>query len=559
MPRSRSSVASRLLGGYSMSHAQALPRSAFVLALTTVVACVGEMPPPPEIQVTSPQRGMVRGETGRVTVQGKALPAANGDRVTKVSVNKTPATLAADGSFTATVDLPPGAMLLETTAITEAGGSATDARAVQVGELRPVGTKIEKAVTAALSADAFAKLSAAAGPLIESANLGALFSPTQPIASLGDDIANLKLTITTLSLGKPKVTLTPVDGGLDFTAEIGPLSFGANAAYGGTLVVDGTTTVKVDADKLTISGRLVVTPAGTNGFTTKIASPSVRTTNLRLNASGLAGRVLTLMNDNLGSTVQTVVQSSTELALTPILNSALGALGGMQRLDILGKQLTIQASPSAVTFTRDGALVAINLQATLGATSPGYIYTPNGTPSLNVGSGIQLALSDDLLNQMLAEVHALGLLDIHYQDNFGLFDTVDIKLAMPPMISANNSDGTLRLVLGDMIARFTDKGKPVIGAAINAMVDLEIDRGTKPEEIALQFGKVHVFVNVLDDSSGMLGSDLSGAANAGIALQLDSLSQFLVSVPLPSVAGVSLDSFALRADSGYAVLAAKVH
>lgn len=542
-----------------MRHAPARTHLAAVLLLTTMVGCVGEMPPPPDLRVTSPARGQVRGESSRVTVQGKALPAANGDRVTKVAVNKTPATLAADGSFTATVDLPPGAMLLETTAFTEGGGSATDARAVQVGELRPVGTKIEKAVTAALSADAFAKLSAAAGPLIESVDISAMISPTQPIANLGDDIANLKLSITSLSLGKPKVTLTPVDGGLELTAEIGPLAFAANAAYGGTLVIDGNTTISVNADKLVISGKLVVTPAGTNGFTTKIASPSVRTTNLKLNASGLAGRVLTLMNDNLGSTVQTVVSKGAELALTPILNAALGALGAVQTFDVLGKPLTIQASPAAVTFSREGALVSINLLATLGATSPGYIYTPNGTPTLAVGSGIQLALADDLLNQMLAEVHALGLLDIHYQDNFGLFDTVDIKLAMPPMISANNTDGTMRLVLGDMIANFSDKGKTVIGAAINASVDLGIERGTKDEELALQFGKVHLFVNITDDASDLVDGDLSGAANAGIALQLDSLSKFLVSVPLPAVAGVKLDSLAMRADSGYVVVSGKVH
>jgi hypothetical protein len=543
-----------------MRHAQAVSHSAVALLLTTLVACVGEMPPPPQLAVTSPQRGMIRGEAGRVTVQGVTLPAENGDRVTKVTVNKTTATLAADGSFTATLDLPPGAMLLETTAITEAGGSITDARAVQVGELRPVGTKIEKAVTAALSKDAFAKLSAVAGPLLKDADISAMLAPLQPIANLGDSLANLKLSITTLSIGTPKITLTPVDGGLEFSAEIGPLTFGANAAYGGTLVPDGSTAVSVSADKITISGKLVVTPAGVDGFTTKIATPTVNTTGLKLSASGLAGRVLTLMNDNLGSTVQTVTTRGAELALTPILNAAFGALGGEQRLDILGQQLRIQASPAAVTFSRDGALVTVNLQATIGATtSPGYIYTPNGTPSLNVGSGIQVAIADDLLNQMLAEVHALGLLDIHYQDDFGLFDTLDIKLAMPPMIGANNTDGTVRLVLGDMVATFTDKGKTVISAAVNASIEVEIENGAKPEEIALAFGDIHTVVNIIGDSTGMIGGDLEGAANAGIALQLDSLSKFMISVPVPSVAGVQLDSLAMRADSGYVVVSGKVH
>lgn len=525
-----------------------------------MIACVGEMPPPPQLTVTSPKRGMVQSGAGRVTVTGTTQPGTDGSRVTKVSVNKVPATLAADGSFTADVELRDGAMLLETTAISAEGGSAIDARAVQVGQLRPVGTNIERAVTASLSADAFARLSAAAGPLVKNADFNKLLAPLQPMANLGDSIANLKLSITKFSLGNAKIRLTPVEGGLEFSAQIDGLSVAASAAYGGALVPDGTTTVNVTADQITIAGTLVVTPAGTAGFTTKITAPIVHTTALRLQASGLAGQVLDLLNTNLSSTVQSITTRSAERALEPLINAALGALAGPQRIAVLGETLEIQASPAGITFSRAGALVTMNVQAKLAGSesSPGYIFTPNGTPTMNVSNGIQLGLADDLINELLAEVHALGKLDIHVQEDFGLFDTADIKLSLPPMVSANNADGSMRLVLGDMIATFTDNGKTVISAAINAEVDLEIERGTTPQEIALQFGKVHVFVNVLGDTSSEVG-DLTGAANAGIALQLDSLSELLIKVPVPSVAGVTLDSLALRADSGYVLVSGKVH
>ena len=112
-----------------------------------------------------------------------------------------------------------------------------------------------------------------------------------------------------------------------------------------------------------------------------------------------------------------------------------------------------------------------------------------------------------------------------------------------------------------MVASFKDQGKTLINAAINAQVDLEVLRGTKPEEIALQFGKVHLFVNVLDPTAeDPLGNeDLSGAASAGINLQLDSLKKVLIKVPVPSVAGVTLDNLSLRADSGYVVASGQVH
>ncbi len=541
---------------------QAPSRSALLL-LATVVACAGEMPPPPVLTVTAPQRGLVQTE-GRIMVQGIALPGPSGASVSRVIVNDVTATLAADGSFTAVVEVPAGATLLETKAISDEGAAAIDARAVQIGQRRAVGTTIERAVTATLSAEAFARLSAAAGPIVERLNLSALLAPLQPMANLGDSLVNLKLSITKLTIGHVKLTLTPVDGGLQFSAEFGALDLAANAAYGGTLVPDGTTSVSVTADQITIAGTLVVTPAGTAGFTTTLASPTVHTTALRLQASGLAGQVLSLLDSKLASTIQTITTRSAELAIEPLINTALGALAGPQRIDVLGKKLDLQASPSAITFSREGALVTMNVQAKLEGSdsSPGYIFTPNGMPTMNVSNGIQLGLADDLVNELLAEVHALGLLDLHLQKDFGLFDTADITLSLPPMISANNGDGSMRLVLGDMIATLSKQGKTVISAALNAQVDLEILRGTKAQEIALQFGKVHLFVNVIGDPTNPDapdGADVSDAAAAGIGLQLDSLSQFLITVPVPSVAGVSLDSLALRADNGYVVVSGEVH
>jgi hypothetical protein len=532
-----------------------------ILPILAIIACVGPMPPPPELRVTSPERGLIQGHAGRVTVQGTTAPGPSGATVTKVTVNKVTANLAADGSFTAVVDVPPGATLLETVAIADDGGSATDARAVQAGELRPVGSTIERAITASLSADAFARLSAAAGPIVKSTNLEALLAPLQPMANLGDSLANLKLSITKLALGDVKFVLTPVDGGLQFSAELSGLDVAANAQYGGTLVPDGTTSVSITADKITIAGTLVVTPAGATGFTTTIATPTVGTTNLRLQASGLVGSILDLLNNNLASTVQSITTRSAELALQPMINQAFGALAGPQSFSVLGKQVQLEASPAAVAFSRDGALVTIDLAAKIGGSesSPGYIFTPNGTPTMNVGSGVQVGLADDLVNELLAEVHAIGLLDLHLEEDVGVFDTADIKLSVPPMISANSSDGALRLVLGDMIASFSKGGKPIIRAAVNAQVDLEVLRGNDARQIALEFGTVRLFVNILDTDDSEDPSEVPGAAATGIGLQLDSLSKFLITVPVPSVAGVSLDNLAQRADSGYVLVSGQVH
>ena len=162
--------------------------------------------------------------------------------------------------------------------------------------------------------------------------------------------------------------------------------------------------------------------------------------------------------------------------------------------------------------------------------------------------------------EMLAEVHALGLLDIKIDQSFGPFDGVELKLTVPPMISGNTDDGSMRLVLGDMIATLDQNGQPALSAAINAQVDVAVLPGDSPQDIALKFGKTHLFVNLLDPNADDASTgDVTGAASDGIALQLDSLSQFLVTVPVPSVAGVSFDTLSVHGDSGYVVVSGQIH
>jgi hypothetical protein len=532
-----------------------------LLFIATAVACGN--PPPPVLTITSPTRSLIQSETGPLTVTGTAMPGTDGARVAKVTVNQVEATLRPDGSFTAVLDAPKGAMLLETVATSDSGASASDMRAVQTGQLRPVGTGIDRAITAALSADAFARLSAAAGPILQSMDLAALLAPSQPMVSAGDDLASLKLSVTNLKFTVSKIALAPVQGGLSFSAELDGLDVAANVAYTGALVPDGSTTVSIHADQVTITGTLDITAAGTSGFTTQLVAPAVHTVGLRLAASGLAGEVLDLLNSVLGSTIETVVTQSAQLALAPLVNQALGALAGPQQIDVLGKKLDLQVSPSAITLTPAGALVAMNIQAMLegSESSPGYIFTDNGTPAMDASHGFQLGLADDLVNELLAEIHALGALNLSVQQDFGLFDAAQFQLTMPPMISANTSDGAMRLVIGDMVVTFTHHGATVVKAAINAQVDLKIAPAADAREVALQFGTLDLQVNLLDDApstAGVSADDLSGAASAGIGIQLDSLRQLLITLPVPSVAGIQLEQLSIGADSGYVMMSGQI-
>jgi hypothetical protein len=531
--------------------------------LASVAACEngpGEAKEPPVLKVTSPARSLVQDHAGQITVTGTAGPNSRGEAVARVLVNDVEAALSPDGSFRAVIDVAEGATLIQTVARDVNGTAATDTRSVQAGQLRPVGANIDSAISAALSADAFARISAAAGPIIKGMNMAAMLAPLQPMLNLGGSSTYARLFVDNLEFSDVKISLSPAQGGLQFRAEIDRLDVPAHASFA-VLGIGGSDSLRVTADKIVVAGTLDITPAGMAGFTTRIASPSVQVTNFRLDAGGIPDKIIALLD--LNTAIQFIVSKGAELAMGPLVNQAFGALAGPQKLDVLGKKLDLQLAPSAVAFDPTGAVIGMNLVALIEGSeaSPGFVFTANGAPAMDRTAGIQIGVADDLLNELFAEIHALGILDLSMPQDVGAFDTAKIHLTVPPMISAAGSDGSLHLVLGDMLATFTRKGTPVGKAAINATVDFKVAPVGNGGSVALQLGTPEIHVDTVDDianASGLTDQDLAAGAGAVIGSQLDAITKLLVSVPLPAVAGLQFQSLSVGGDEGYVMLSGRL-
>jgi hypothetical protein len=512
------------------------------------------------VKVTSPARSLIQDHAGQIMVTGTVQPNAEGDPIDKVLVNNVAATVDAGGAFHAVIDLGAGATLIETVARDVRGSTATDTRAVHAGALRPIGTNIPSAVTAALSADAFAKLSTAATPLIKGLDMGALLAPLQPMLHIddenGEDCAFARLFVDDLTFSDFHLSLTPVQGGLKIAVEIDGLDVPAHARFA-LACIPGSLSLHVSADKITVAGTLQVTPNGMAGFTTKLANPAVTVTGLHLPS---LPDVLTQLH--IDSAIQSIVAKAAELAMNPLLNTALGALAGPLQLDIAGQKLEIQVAPSAITFDATGAVLAMDMRAVLaGSTSsPGFIFTDNGLPSMDPSRGFQLGLADDLANEMLAELQALGALDLTVTGT-GPFDATQIHMTLPPMISADLADGEMRLVLGDMIATFVDHGAPLAKAAISAKVDLKIAPTLNGAGVALQLGAPDIHVTTLDDianTTGLSDNDLASATATTLGAQITSITRLLTAIPVPSVAGLHMHDLSLGSDDGYVMVNGKL-
>jgi hypothetical protein len=101
---------------------------------------------------------------------------------------------------------------------------------------------------------------------------------------------------------------------------------------------------------------------------------------------------------------------------------------------------------------------------------------------------------------MVSQLGATGMLNLHLPQAGGSFDDSQIAMTSPPMISADPADGSMRLILPDMISTFTLQGAPVAKAAINATVDLKITPSASNDQaIAVQLGTPTIHATTLDD------------------------------------------------------------
>jgi len=508
--------------------------------------------------VTSPQRSLVQDHAGSITVTGTVGSNLEGAAVDSVTVNNVPATVSADGAWTATIQVQQGASLIHTVALGHDGGQATDTRSVQAGELRAPGANIDSAISVSLSTDAFAKISTAAASIMKTLDISAMVQGMNPIQSAGGgpDCLYDQVFVDTIKFSDDHISLVPVAGGLKFSAEIDGGDVHAHVKYAAACI-DGTENVRVTATKITITGTLTVTPKGNEGFDTKLNNPQVSLEGLNVDTGGLIGTIVNLIN--FSDLISNAVEGAAEKAMNPIMNSALGALSGPQKLDVLGHTIDVSIDPSAVSFDANGGLISLDTNMLIEGTenSPGFIFTDNGTPNLDPGTGFQLGLADDLANEILAQLNSLGILTFSLPVAGGTFDTTDLATTVPPMISANGADGKMQLVLGDMMMTFKSGGNVVGKAAVNATVDVQVVSASGGYAVGLALGPPTFNVDVLDDVANethFADEDLGKAVQIGVGGQIESISKLLTSIPIPSVAGLIVKDLTVGGSDGYVMI-----
>jgi hypothetical protein len=527
--------------------------------LTAASACAteggGPASEPPVLKVTSPSRGTVQSGLADVEVRGTVTPSLeSGAPVERVEVNGVRATVDLDGGWVARVPVGAGATMLKTVAVDAEGGEARDTRTVQAGNLVPLNTTVTDGITAAISDDAFARIGEMAGNLIATMDLGTMVQQMNPVVDSGGgpDCLYAQAFIRDLDMASANIGLIPYQGGLTLQAELFSLDVPLDTQYA-VACLDGSTAVRIRADRIFIQGDLAVTVAG-GALDVSLGNITLDIDGLDIDASGVPGTIIDMLA--LDSVIQWVAPYAVELFMGPMINDALGGLAmvGPLNLDVAGRTLEMGVTPTAIEFSPVGGELRMNSRFFVqGAESaPGYIFTENGVPAMDAADGFQLALADDAINQLMTGFHAVGAMNMEIPHRAGHLDALAVNALLPPMMSASGTDGTMKLIVGDMMVTAMAQGSAQARLAFNVEVEMAMDSTGNVMKLALQPPVIHIdTTDEIPNVTGFTDDQLEAINGAVIQATMDHLLPLVGAIPLPTLAGVALVDLDVNGINGY--------
>lgn len=517
-------------------------------------------PVAPRVHIAAPARGTFAGDVATLVVRGTATDDA---RIAGVQVNQVDAVVAADGSWSATIPVAAGTQLIQAVATDGDGNTGKESRAVVVGPLQPIGAPVPQAITAAISAQAFAALGRGVAGYATAGQLADAIAPANPVidAGGGPDFLYVQGSITSAAVGAATtVALTPQPGGLALDVELDQPRVGMHLAYAAACL-DGSRDITAAASHIAVTGTLTVRVAG-GGFAIALVDQRVQVTGFDVELGGVPGDVADLLH--LDAALGPLVATAVEKLVVPALNDALAGVNGVHTIDVLGTPVDVAVAPAQIGFDASGAILELDtvLRAHGDDASPGFVAVANQLPAMATGSGFELAVADDAVNQLLGSYWAAGGLDRTFDLTTGsygalgqLYDRVELSAAVPPFVDASGS--ALSLTIGDLIATFRRGDAVATAVAVNAAVHVQVVTGTDGLP-RLDVGSPTTYVDILDENvdgaNELSTADFEAITSFALARVVAVGSGLVGTIPLPSIGGVAVRDVGIAARSGYLVV-----
>jgi len=505
----------------------------------------------PTLEITAPARGTFV-DDGALQVSGRVRD----DGPVKVTINGTPAAVAADGTFAAALQLPRGLAVLEVHAIDATGHDVRDVRGVLAGPFAASDGKVAAPIGARIGRDGVAALGRA---LAASAKQIDFRQAAQVLNPIYEDTGCLgaRVDIADLAVGSIEVELAPKVNAIETLVRVDRIEVKLDVHYraaclGGSTSMTVRTRARARAELQTL--------ARGGKVRTAFPQPDVTLEDFQFEMPGMPGVVESLLKKVTRPAVEVALAQLIHGKVPPLVDARLAELLTRPALPlVLGREVDVVVVPSWIDVSPRGlALVADASLAVRGGAAGRYATTRAMVPV--PGGDAVVWVSANAVNQLLAGLWAAHAFDRTLpRDKLGalamLLDeriaSVELAIALPPTIHA---DRVLELAVGDLAITARDAA----GAEVQRFaVTLRTGLAIKPGELALGTTEPTVYAQLLAQH-GTLARPLDAAGVEGIvkgawALVASNIDDALARFPIPG-AGQSAALQSLSARDGAIVL-----
>jgi hypothetical protein len=535
-----------------------------IALFSALTGCAASDDSPPTLEVTSPERGTLA-EGSQVTVTGQVIDDAPGN--VQVTVNGVAASVAPDGSFTASLTLTPGIEVIETIATDTAGNRKRDVRAVLSGTLAPSTGQVSDAIGVHIGTSGFAAIGTGIENLVEAMDLTAAVTPMNPVFYDGGCLG-AEVNVTGVDISGVDLDLVPGIGAVETSVVVHDLVVDLHATYD-VACIGGSSNLTVRADAVRIQGGLGIDVLS-GDLRTALRDVGVTIEGFDLDAGGLPGAVLDLIEGVIDDRIADALRTVMTEKVPPMADAKLAEMAGKSwTVPALGRQIAMSVSPTDVDVGPTGAFVAIDTSMVVaGGEGGAYLSTPAPVTAaiLDDARGIGLAVADDTLNQLFAGLWASGALEhtlpVERGNPLGLLldartTAVTVTMSLPPTVSTAAS-GDLRVTIGDMIVRCTDEaGEEMSSIAVTVSTTIGAD-STETGELHLRLGDPEVYAQVLwqrdDLDTPLEGENVEELVQSVWGIVRQTGDDVLREVPMPSIAGISVSQPSLASRNGFVVV-----
>ena len=531
-----------------------------ILVVALVAGCTASASPDaaPTLAIDLPVRGTTVSDSS-VTVAGHAT--GTGVRVT---VAGTEVTVAADGSFTATVTPGDGIDVIETHATDTAGHDVRDVRAVLGGTLATSDGTHAAPIGAHASATALATIGKAMANDVKAIDYTAVAQTLNPVYNNGGCLGAV-IDISSISLSGADISLVPAAGALATNITIDNVVVKLHADYQ-LLCIGGSTTITVSASAAHLGGNLGV--AVTSGkLVTSLPSASVVLDNFDLQVSGVPSQIVDLFDSVVRGKVESALASAIQNKVPPIANATLaGMLRKPVDATVLGEATVVSVTPTAATIAATGLYVGVDTKVLVtGGTSGMYVVEQTTPASATLSAqtrNLGVAIANDVVNQLFAGLWAAGAFDktVPVASIGVLASLLDpdatklaLKLSLPPTITSDGT-GNVQLAVGDaIISMQDDAGEQLQQIALSVQTGLaaQAESGVFAMSLGTPIVKAQVLGQVDDGSRPLTDAQVEGIVTGVWGVLAQQASDALAKLPLPAIAGVKLGAPTIGAAGNY--------